>query len=101
MIVVAVYANVKPDMIEAFRDATVENAANSIKEPGIVRFDFIQQTDEPASFLLVEAYKNDDAIAKHKETQHYAKWSAAVESMMAHPRKSVKYTSVFPDDALW
>ncbi|MBM3705762.1 MAG: antibiotic biosynthesis monooxygenase [Actinobacteria bacterium] len=101
MIIVAVYVNVKPDSVDAFVEATVNNAKNSIKEPGIVRFDFVQQSDDPASFLLVEAYKSEDAIARHKETQHYAQWRSEVESMMAQPRKSVRYTSIFPDDALW
>lgn len=101
MIIVNVFANVKPDMIEQFKQATLKNAANSIKEPGVARFDFLQQEDNPVNFLLVEVYKDNNAIAKHKETLHYAEWRSTVESMMAQPRKSIKYSNIFPDDTKW
>jgi (4S)-4-hydroxy-5-phosphonooxypentane-2,3-dione isomerase len=101
LIIVNVYSKVKPDSIEDFRKATLENAKNSINEPGIVRFDFLQQEDDPSSFLLVEIYKNDDAIAKHKQTPHYAIWREKVENMMIQPRKSTRYNAIFPEDRYW
>jgi len=90
--------HVKPDRIEAFRAATIENARKSIKESGIARFDVIQQQDDPTRFVLVEVYRTADAPAKHKETTHYQKWRDTVADMMAEPRTSVKYTNVFPDE---
>ncbi len=96
MIIVNVYATVKKNYIEDFKKATIENAKNSINEPGILRFDFIQQEDEPNNFLLVEIYKDESAISKHKQTQHYLKWKETVENMMAQPRKSIRYLPVFP-----
>jgi autoinducer 2-degrading protein len=101
MLVVHVHVHVKPDCIEAFREASLENARHSLQEPGIARFDVVQQADDPARFVLVEAYRNAEAPALHKETAHYAKWRDAVAGMMAEPRRSVKYQNVFPDDAGW
>src|SRR5688500_12249332 len=96
MLVVHVHVRVKPDSVEAFRAATLENAKASLREPGIARFDVAQQQDDPTRFILVEVYRADDAPAKHKETAHYQKWRDIVAPMMAEPRTSVKYTNVSP-----
>ena len=101
MIIVNVFVSVKPEMTEEFIKATKENAKNSINEPGIIRFDFIRQADSSSDFLLVEAYKNEDAISRHKQTAHYNIWKNTVENMMSAPRKSIKYINVFPDEANW
>ena len=101
MLVVYVHVHVKPESVDAFNAATVENARNSIRELGIARFDVIQQTDDPTRFVLVEVYRTPDDPARHKETTHYAKWRDAVAPMMAEPRSSVKYANVFPEDAGW
>jgi (4S)-4-hydroxy-5-phosphonooxypentane-2,3-dione isomerase len=101
MLAVHVFVHVKKDQIDAFKAATVENARNSRKEPGIVRFDVAQQADDPARFVLVEVYRTAEAAASHKETRHYQVWRDAVASMMAEPRSSVKYDTVSPDDKGW
>lgn len=101
MLIVHVRAQVKPESIEAFKAATLENAQQSVREPGIARFDVMQHTDDPTRFLLVEAYRTPDAPAKHKETAHYAKWRDTVAPMMAVPRFSEKFENVFPADAQW
>lgn len=101
MLIVHVRVHVKADQVEAFRAASVENAKQSAKEPGVARFDVIQQQDDPTRFVLVEVYRTTDAPAKHKETAHYKKWRDTVESMMAEPRTSVKYSNVFPDEQGW
>ncbi|HEX9115942.1 MAG TPA: antibiotic biosynthesis monooxygenase [Anaerolineae bacterium] len=101
MLVVLVYVHVKPESVDAFRAAALDNAGNSVKEPGIARFDVIQQTDDPTRFVLVEVYRTQAANAAHKETAHYARWRDAVADMMAEPRTSVKYENAFPDDAGW
>lgn len=101
MLIVHVHVRVKPDCIEAFKAATVENARASVLEPGIARFDVVQQADDPARFVLVEAYRTATAPAAHKETAHYAKWRDAVAPMMAEPRSSVKFANLFPDDLKW
>ncbi|HUW19153.1 MAG TPA: putative quinol monooxygenase [Sedimentisphaerales bacterium] len=95
MYIVHVFVHVKPDRVEAFRAATLENALNSLTEPGIARFDVIQQRDDPSRFVLVEVYRTSDDPARHKETAHYRKWRDTVADMMAEPRTSVKYTDVF------
>jgi quinol monooxygenase YgiN len=87
--------------MEAFRQATIENARHSIQEPGIARFDVIQQADDPTRFILVEIYRTPDDPARHKGTAHYARWRDAVADMMAEPRTSVKFANVFPDDTSW
>lgn len=101
MFIVHVHVHVKPDSIDAFREATLENARHSLQEPGIARFDVIQQQDDPTRFVLVEVYRTADDPARHKETPHYARWRDAVADMMAEPRYSVKYTNLFPDDEAW
>ena len=98
MLIVHVSIRVKPESVEAFKQASLENARNSLQEPGIARFDVLQRQDDPARFVLVEAYRTNEAPAKHKETAHYAKWRDAVAPMMAEPRTSLKYSSVSPDD---
>ena len=101
MFIVHVFTHVKPGDVEAFKAATIENAVSSIQEPGVARFDVLQQQDDPARFMLVEAYRTCDDPARHKETAHYQKWRDAVADMMAEPRKSVKYSNVFPDEQGW
>jgi quinol monooxygenase YgiN len=101
MFIVHVFVHVKPDQVEVFKAATVENARHSVQEPGIARFDVIQQQDDPTRFVLVEVYRTPDDPAKHKETAHYQKWRDAVADMMAEPRSSIKYTNIFPDEEGW
>jgi quinol monooxygenase YgiN len=101
MLIVHVFVHVKPDYVEAFKAASVENAQHSVQEPGIARFDVIQQSDDPTRFVLVEVYKDAAAPAAHKETVHYQKWRDAVAEMMAEPRSSIKYANVFPGDEGW
>ena len=101
MLVVHVHVVVKPEYVEAFKSATLENARHSVREPGVAGFDVVQHQDDPTKFVLVEAYRTPDAPAAHKETQHYQVWRDAVAPMMAEPRTSVKYTNLFPDDANW
>jgi autoinducer 2-degrading protein len=101
MLIVHVHVRVKPESVEAFRQATVENARNSLKEPGIARFDVVQQQDDPTRFVLVEAYRTSDATVRHKETLHYQVWRDVVAPMMAEPRTSVKFHNVFPEDHAW
>ncbi len=101
MLIVQVHVHVKPEFVEAFKQASVENARNSVQEPGIARFDVIQQADDPARFILVEVYRTPAAPAAHKETAHYAVWRDAVAGMMAEPRTSFKYSNVFPGEEGW
>ena len=101
MLVVHVHVHVKPEDIAAFEAATLANARASVQEPGIARFDVVQQADDPARFVLVEVYRTSAAPAAHKETAHYAAWRDAVAPMMATPRTSVKFANLFPDDSGW
>jgi quinol monooxygenase YgiN len=94
MLILHVHIQVKPDDIEAFKEATIENARQSRQEPGIARFDLIQQHDDPTRFVLVEVYRSEQATANHKETAHYAAWRERVEPLMAAPRTRVQYTDV-------
>lgn len=101
MLIVHVHVHVKPDAVDAFVAATRENARQSAREPGVVRFDVVQQADDPTRFVLLEIYRTADDPARHKETAHYAAWRDAVEPMMADARRSVKYRAVAPEDARW
>lgn len=101
MYIVHVHVHVKPEFVEAFKQATVENASNSVKEAGVARFDVIQQSDDVTRFILVEVYKSVEASTAHKETVHYAKWRDTVADMMAEPRQGIKYTNISPEDSGW
>jgi quinol monooxygenase YgiN len=99
MLIVHVHIQVKTDRVEEFNAASIENASNSVKEPGIARFDVLQRQDDPTRFVLVEIYRTAEAPAAHKQTDHYKKWAETVAEMMAVPRQSVKFENVFPEDA--
>ena len=101
MQIVHVHVKVKPEFVDAFKQATIENAGSSVKEAGIARFDMLQQADNPTKFILVEVYKTAEAPAAHKETAHYARWRDTVAEMMAEPRQGIKYVNIFPDDGNW
>jgi (4S)-4-hydroxy-5-phosphonooxypentane-2,3-dione isomerase len=101
MHIVHVHVHVKPESIEAFKQATLENARHSLQETGIARFDVVQQVEDPTHFILVEVYRTVEASARHKDTSHYARWRDAVVHMMAEPRVGVRYTNVFPEDSAW
>ena len=101
MNIVLVHVHVKPEMVDAFKQATIENANQSVKEEGVERFDVIQQVDDPTRFILVEVYKTDKASFAHKETAHYTKWRDTVAEMMAEARQGIKYKNIYPEDANW
>ena len=101
MLIVHVFVHVKPEYVEAFKDASLVNARNSVQEPGIPRFDVIQQQDDPTRFVLVEVYRTAEDPARHKETAHYQRWRDTVAQMLAEPRQSVKYHNLYPDDDGW
>ncbi len=101
MYIVHVFVHVKDGQIDAFKAATVENARNSVQEAGVARFDVVQQLDDSARFVLVEAYRREADVARHRETAHYQVWRDTVAEMMAEPRSSVKYDNVFPDAEGW
>ena len=101
MLITHVHVHVKPDCIEAFKQATCENARQSVQEPGVARFDVIQSADDPARFILVEVYRTPEAPAQHKDTAHYQIWRAAVAPMMQEGRTSQQYRNIFPEEAGW
>src|SRR5215469_10842602 len=101
MLVVHIQVHVKTEFIDAFKEATLANARASVKEPGIARFDIVQQQDDPARFVFVEVYRSAEASAAHKETKHYQVWRDTVAPMMAEPRSNVKFTNIFPEDKGW
>ena len=101
MYIVHVLVHVKPDQIDAFKAATLVNARSSVQEPGIARFDMLQQADDPARFVLVEVYRRPEDAASHKDTAHYQVWRDTVADMMAEPRNGIKYANLFPGDEGW
>lgn len=101
MFIVHVNVHVKPEFVDAFREASLANARESLKEAGVARFDVIQEMERPERFMLLEVYCTPEDSAKHKETAHYQTWRDTVADMMAEPRSSVKYTNLFPDELGW
>ena len=101
LIVVHVHVRVKPDAIEAFKAASIDNSRDSLRESGVARFDVVQSTEDPTRFVLVEVYRSADAPAAHKATAHYARWRDAVADLMAEPRTAVRYVNTAPEDSGW
>jgi (4S)-4-hydroxy-5-phosphonooxypentane-2,3-dione isomerase len=98
MLIVHVHIAVKPGQLEAFQRATIENARESRKEPGVARFDVLQRQDDASRFVLVEVYRSPEAAAAHKKTAHYQAWAAAAADMMAEARSSLKFNDLFPEE---
>lgn len=98
MIVTCVHIKVKPDKVDSFINETIANHRLSVKEPGNLRFDLIQQADDLSRFMLYEAYESEDAAASHKNTAHYLRWRDAVADFMDEPRKGIKYNIIEPND---
>ena len=101
MLVVHVHVHVRPGDVEAFLAETLANAAASVQEPGVRRFDVLRADDDPAVVLLSEVYVDQAAADAHKRTEHYARWRDAVAPMMAQPRSSTRFTPAFPEEAGW
>jgi (4S)-4-hydroxy-5-phosphonooxypentane-2,3-dione isomerase len=101
MLILHVYVHVKPEMLDAFIAATIDNARNSRKEAGVVRFDFVQQTDDPARFMLLEVYRDQAAMDSHRQMPHYHAWAAKVPDMLAEPRSRQIYRNIDPGDSDW
>jgi autoinducer 2-degrading protein len=101
MYIMHVHIRIKPEHVEAFKAATIENASNSVKEPGVAQFDFLQQADDSTRFMLLEVYREADDLAKHRETAHYNAWAAAVADMFAEPRTRSLYINIFPASQDW
>ena len=98
LLIVQVACHVKAESVAAFRDATLANARASVQEPGIARFDVLEDRTDPTRFVLVEVYRSDDAPAAHKDTDHYKRWRDTVADMMAEPRTATRFVNVHPDD---
>ena len=98
MIVTCVHVQVKPEAINEFIEASVLNHRGSVREPGNLRFDFVQEADDPCRFMLYEAFESEEAVAAHKTTDHYLKWRDAVKDMMAGQRYGIKYKIIEPKD---
>ncbi len=94
MLIIHVHIHVKAETVEAFKQATLANAGESVKEPGVASFEAMQQQDDPTRFLLVEVYRSPEGAAAHKETRHYQSWRDTVAPMMAEARASVKYNKL-------
>jgi quinol monooxygenase YgiN len=101
MHIVHVFITVVPESLDAFRLATLDNARSSLQEPGVARFDVLEELEKPGHFTLVEVYRTTEDAARHKVTPHYKRWAEAVDGMMATPRSRTVYRNVFPADGGW
>jgi quinol monooxygenase YgiN len=101
MLILQVYIHIKPEHVDAFKEATIENARNSAQEPGMARFDFLQQEDDPTRFVLTEVYRSAEAAVAHKETAHYLAWAEKTVDMFVAPRTRNRFVNVFPGDGGW
>lgn len=101
MHIVMVHVHVKLELVEDFKAATMENARNSVLETGVIRFDFLQQADDPTRFVLYEVYRSPEDQLKHRDTKHYLTWRDQVTDWMAEPRQGIRFTNLFPEDVDW
>lgn len=93
--------HIKPEFLTEFLQATEDNASNSLQESGVIRFDFIQQKDDPTRFVLIEVYRTSEDPGKHKQTAHYLRWRDRVTDMMAEPRIGIQYQNIYPPESAW
>ena len=98
MILTCVYVHVRSDVVDKFINATISNHSETVKEPGNLRFDFIQQADDPCRFMIYEVFEDEKAAADHKNTTHYLTWRDTVADFMAEPRNGVRYKIIEPSD---
>ena len=98
MIVTCVYIHVKPETVDSFINATIRNHMRTVKEPGNIRFDFVQHADDPCRFMLYEVFDSAEAVDLHKTTEHYLEWRDTVAEFMADTRKGVRYNIIEPSD---
>ena len=101
MFIIHVYLHVKEDCIDRFKEITLDNARNTVQEPGAIRFDVFQNQDDPSRFTFVEIYKAPSDIDHHKSTDHYARWADAVDELLVEPRSRDIMSNVFPEDDGW
>ncbi len=101
MYIVHVFIHVKPESIDAFKAASLDNAINSRREPGVARFDLIQEADDPTRFVLLEVYRTKNDTDLHKQTSHYNRWCKTVEPLLLEPRKRIVYANINPTDEGW
>jgi len=102
MVVTCVHVNVKPESVQEFIEAMIENRSGSVREPGNLRFDVLQKADEPCRFMIYEVFESEEAVRRHKETGHYLKWRDTVKAFMAEERYGVRYNVIEPSDrSLW
>jgi len=101
MHIIHVHIHVEPQHVDTFQQISLENARHSLQEPGVARFDVIQQADDPTRFVLVEIYRSEQDVERHKQTAHYARWRELAEPLMAEPRTRTIYRNVFPDETGW
>ena len=101
MVIMIVDIHIKPECVEAFIEATKANARGSVQEPGVARFDVVQDTADPAHFQLIEVYRSEDALPAHKQTAHFSTWAETTKDMFAEPRTRVFFRNCFPDDEGW
>lgn len=99
MYVALVQIHVKPEFVDTFIEATLDNCCNSVREAGVAQFDLLRTQDDPARFILYEMYRSPEAQLAHRETAHYLRWRDAVEPMMAEPRSAIKHDVVYPEEA--
>jgi quinol monooxygenase YgiN len=101
MVIQLVHIRVKPEALEAFTAATLDNVRNSRLEPGIAQFALVQQQDDPTKFVIIEAFKDEAAIEAHRQAAHYLRWRDTVPDMMAETRYAIKANSLDPEDGDW
>jgi (4S)-4-hydroxy-5-phosphonooxypentane-2,3-dione isomerase len=69
---------VKPEKRQAFLSAAEDDSTCSVRdEPGCVRFDVLEDGNDPNHFFFYEIYKDDAAIDAHRTMAHYARWEKA------------------------
>jgi (4S)-4-hydroxy-5-phosphonooxypentane-2,3-dione isomerase len=101
VIVLLVHLRVKPEVLEAFKTVTLDNARNSRLEPGVAQFALVQQADDPTKFVIIEAFRDEAAIEAHRQAPHYLRWRDAATDMMAEPRYAIRATNIDPSDGEW
>jgi autoinducer 2-degrading protein len=97
MLALWVAVKVKPDKREQFLAAIEDDAICSERdEPGCVRFNVLQDQNDPNQYYFFEVYRDEAALEAHRAAPHYARWRAAAAEVVEGDTVRTNVTPVIP-----
>jgi quinol monooxygenase YgiN len=83
---------VKPEYADDWPDISREFTEATRREEGCLWFDWSRSLDDPNEYVLVEAFRDDDAGGAHVKSEHFAKATAELPSYLSRTPDIVNAT---------